>query len=74
MRNVQGKKDAEYEWYQLLFKIFDLLGMIMNTTCKRIFTWLKDGHGSITILAIYAMLFATSRAGMLDILLAKFDI
>ena len=40
LRNIQGTKDAGFEWYQLLSKIFTDLGWKPNTVCKGVWVYL----------------------------------
>ena len=38
LRNIEGIKDAGYKWYQLLYKIFDASGVIVDTIYKGVFS------------------------------------
>ena len=73
MRNIQGTKDAGYEWYQLLARIFRDLGMKPNSTCKGIWLWILDGEKHYLALATYDILIVSSTNKPLQILKAEFD-
>ena len=47
--------------------------MIVNTTCKVIFSWNKNGHKALIALATDDMLFATTHTSLFHILIAEFD-
>ena len=59
MQNIQGTKDAEYEFYQLLSKVFLDLEMVTNTICIGVFVWRNNKMLSFLTLAKYDTIFAT---------------
>ena len=73
MRNIQGTKDAGYEWYQLLTGIFRNLGMKPNSTFKGIWIWILDKEKNYLTLATDDILIASSTNKSLQILKAEFD-
>ena len=60
MRNIQGTKNAGYEWYQLLARIFRDLGMKLNSTCKGIWLWILDGEKHYLALTTFDILKSSS--------------
>ena len=60
LRQLQGTKDAGNQWYQLLVKLFESLGMKVNSTCRGIWHWSYEGIQSILCLATDDMLFCTT--------------
>ena len=72
LRNIQGKKGAGFEWYQLLAKIFRDLGWKANSVCKGVWVYLKDPVIAYLILAIDDMLYMSTSEDSLDELLNRF--
>ena len=60
MQNIQGTKDAEYEFYQLLSKVFLDLGIVTTTICKEVFVWCNNKMLSFLTLAKDETIFATN--------------
>ena len=57
LRNIQGTKDAGYEWYQLLASIFNELEWKPNTTYKGVVVYIKDDITAYINLATDDILF-----------------
>ena len=72
LRNIQGTKDAGYEWYQLLEKIFTDLGWKLNTVCKSVWVYLKNNQTSYLILTTDDILYMSKHEEPLQELLDKF--
>ena len=62
IRNIQGTKSAEYEWYQLLGRIFKILGMKPNSTCNRIWILGFEGEHNYLVLATYDILIVSNSS------------
>ena len=72
LRNIQGTKDAGFEWYQLLAKIFTDLGWKPNTVCKGVWVYLKNNQTAYLILATDDILYMSTHEVPLQELLDKF--
>ena len=73
-RNIQGTKDAGFEWYQLLARIFKELEMNANITCKGVWVWMYNKENSYLALAIDNILNMSTSKEFLKILLEKLAI
>ena len=72
LRNIQGTKDAGFEWYQLLANIFSDLGWKPNTVCKGVWVCLKNNQTLYLILATDDILYMSKNEEPLQELLNKF--
>ena len=72
LRNIQGTKDAGFEWYQLLAKIFKDLGWKANSVCKGVWVYLKNDVKAYLLLATDDILYMSKSEGPLDALMDRF--
>ena len=72
LRNIQGTKDAGYEWYQLLVRIFVELGWKPNSTCRGVWVYIKDDVTAYINMATDDILYMSRSMGPLDKLLNRF--
>ena len=73
LRNLQGTKDAGFEWYRLLAQIFKELGWKANTVCKGVWVYLNNNVKAYLILATDDILYLSKSQEPLDALLQRFD-
>ena len=73
LRNIEGIKDAGYKWYQLLYKIFDASGVIVDTIYKGVFSQDINGHKAAATLPTDDILFATTHEIFFEICIEEFD-
>ena len=72
LRNIQGTKDTDFEWNQLLAKIFTDLGWKPNTICKGVWVYLKNNQTTYLTLATNDILYMSKHEEPLKELLDKF--
>ena len=73
LRNIQGTKDAGYEWFQLLAKIFDELSWKPNSTCKGVWVYIKDNITAYINLVTDDIIYMSRSEGALNKLLNRFS-
>ena len=73
LQNIQGTKDAGFEWHQLLARVFKYLGMKPNSTCKGVWVWMHKKEKAYLALATDNILYMSTSEEPLNILLEKFS-
>ena len=72
LRNIQGTKDTEFKWYQLLAQIFKGLGMKSNSACKGVWVWMHKKTKAYLALFTDHMIYMLTSEEPLKILLEKY--